>query len=237
MNNFACKCFLMGVGLLLTAIWIGALDVGGGSGKPLTPYDDDKQESVSNVTELYNVAGGLRMVRNVKLAGTAATRTAYRMGFEFLDASGVFQQEPDRSLQGTDSSGKAFMVDLARLESLKLLSSTSDEVRMSITLFPDITPEKLLAIQPSYTDLSQRYRTTSVIRVPCQRADGRKLFLVGTTWSGTDKLTVAILISSLQVDEVIQIREDFGPPLRGPWWAIQSVTKDPTYPYRLFTKK
>jgi hypothetical protein len=177
------------------------------------------------------------MVRNVKTAGTAATRTAYRIGFEFLAASEVPQPDPERSLRGTDSSGKPVGVDLARFESVKVLARSNADVTMSVTSFPDIGPEKLLAIHPTYTDLSQRYRTTSVIRVPCERADGRKLFLVGTAWSGAEKLSVAIPVSNLQTDEVIQIRDDFGPWLAGPWWAIQSVTKDPAYPYRHFTKK
>ena len=153
--------------------------------------------------------------------------------------------------RGADESGKDIAVDFSIVESFKIVRRENDRALFEVTIFPDITPEKLLNLKPSYTELKDGY--TRVVRMWIILNDTARgdLYLAGVVGrepkvmleiSGYREIcdswfeNGAYLVKSEEMVSRVETNRKIVLEYNGNaiWWAIPSVIEDSGYPYRQY---
>jgi hypothetical protein len=140
---------------------------------------------------------------------------------------------PEYRLTGTDASGKSVAYDLAELDELRANVVDGNRTQFDVKRFPTIRPSALLQRQPSYTALRQDAEETAQAWVRTVRDDGSTACLIEQ--AATDgKWIVFAHLGKLAAGTVVAFDYAWDQPARvAPiWWAIPSVVRDETYPYK-----
>jgi hypothetical protein len=211
-------------------------DTGGGSGKPITPYGLDRQPTEQEVKQAWDEAGRAMRVEGVRVQGSDASRSGYKIGFAYAKADAA-APAPAFELSGNNEQGNPEKVSLANVERITLVSikkrlTGPNEAIIEIKQFPALSPAELLAAQPTYSTLKSKHTRTLRLRVLASSAEG-DFSMIGTEWWSEDKYRVLFRISDLLPAIAIPIRSDRD---KGLWWAIPSVVADPAYPHRAVMK-
>jgi hypothetical protein len=98
-------------------------------------------------------------------------------------------------LTGTDASGKKLQIDMAVLSQLKIVSVDSDRRTLlaDVEIFPDISPDELVKMQPTYRQLWSGYRRTIQLRIDATNSKGRTLGLMDARTPGNPSLAIVSL--------------------------------------------
>jgi hypothetical protein len=232
---FSSLCGALAVLLLSSAASVA--DTGGGSGQPITPYARNQTPTQEDVTQAWHKAGRTMRVEGVRVQGSNASRSGYKIGFVYLKGKTV-DRPPAFELTGVNERGDTQTIPLANMANFTLLQierrlAGSSEAVIEIEHFPTLSPADLLATQPTYSVLQKEHSRRLKLRVPITAAD-RSLIVVGTEWEDEDQYRPVFLISDLMPASAVAIRPN-GP--RSLWWAIPSVAADPAYPHRAVMKR
>lgn len=162
---------------------------------------------------------------------------------------------------GRDSDGNTRTVSFARLEGLEVLSKKGDQVQVRLRLFPTTDIEAVARNNISYTALRKDVAEV-VLDVQTRNDRGEELALVDVggkiDYVDCSKQSPNPVVQVMQSVAVQQADEPSGPELveiarfadlrpghyaikyahTGEiWWAVPSVTADPTFPLRRRTKR
>ncbi|HVW30009.1 MAG TPA: hypothetical protein VHC69_31825 [Polyangiaceae bacterium] len=214
---------LLAFGFVAAAAFGGS---GGGSGHPITPYPDGKP-----TLEAINTQRAKPI-----FFGDVALSVKPRESFSKADLcfakAGKCSGPIVRAFSGKDAQDSPVTVALADVRSVRLLKVVDRGKRgaivsVEIEMFPDITPEDLLRDKPSYSALrSKKVR----ISVALERADGARLAFGPLPCCSEDR---AVGLEEVQIDSAITAE----PQWEEYWYAVNSVTSDPSFPYRAVSKK
>ena len=153
--------------------------------------------------------------------------------------------------RGADESGKDIAVDFSIVQSFKIVRRENDKALFEVMIFPDITPEKLLELKPSYTELRDGYTRIERIWIVLHHPEKGDLYLVGVVGrepkvmlerSGYTEICDSwfengryFIESEYRMDHLETNREVVleynGNAI---WWAIPSIIKDGEYPFRQY---
>jgi hypothetical protein len=220
--------------LALAGSVVALADIGGGSGKPMTPYGADETIDEARVEKVRREANTLRSVEEVPVNGTNASKTGYKVGV--VCASGPkFTGTPQFRFHGIDPAGVVRDIEFAEVEAFQLIATAADSVTISVTQFPAITPRELLKLRPTYTALATAWKKLVMLKMTSS-CDGGELTLAGTDWDTETKYNVLFRLRDLRPNVTVELKST---ARRGAtyWWAIPSVTADKAYPYRQVMKK
>jgi hypothetical protein len=229
--------------LLLLGVTMVRSDIGGGSGKVRTPYKPDAPVRESEVLTVKRASSKTRELKDVGVVSTHIPVSGSEFGLMYLKGN-VPVGNPVFEFQGKDESGVVKTVDFAELESFQITKYDSQggdvsRALVEIVQFPVISPGELLQKRPSYTALKEQYTQIVRLWVNTKAPGNKKLCLVGKDFR--DRYRVLTRLSDLPLNATV--KPDYGSfrfgQIKSPaiWWAIDSVTKDKKYPYRVYFKK
>ena len=224
---------------LSLVVWASSTpDIGGGSGRVKTPYTPGRPVLVSEINQVKKIAAKTRTLRDVPIEGTHVPGAGKDVGLLYLKGARI-SGNPSFTVNGTLEDGGKASIDFSEIESIEVVQreDQSDRVLVEIVQFPIITAEELLERLPTYSDLLEHNRKTIRLWVNAQSA-GKQLALVGKDETGRYKLISNL--SAIAVNTKVPL--DYGTFVQGQinlpsiWWAIESVTSDKKYPYRVVVK-
>lgn len=231
LNNVACLASVMV--LCCVMLSSASADVGGGKGTPSTPYGRSGAKSVQDVEKAKAAAaewqsleypgeftaGWRGMVRadHVSLRGAEELREGDTVGYALVGESG---------------SGETFSLSFSEIESFTVTARNTKTITLSVTVWPDISPEDLWKKQPSYKQLNAGYRRNVALEMGLRSADGRPVALGDSRPKhGPPPLLMEKLNVGTKIDFLGHGYTNYGQRY---WWAIPSVADDADYPYRFF---
>jgi hypothetical protein len=231
-RNSSKAALTLGVSILLCVAPVPLpADVGGGKGYPATPWRMSAPRSVQDIEKAKAVAAQYQTLSMTTAAPSGDDSDVLRLRRVSL------RVEPPRAddgvgyaLVGKSASGETVSLLFSEIESFVVTSRKAATLSLSVTVWPDISPQQLLDRQPTYQQLVAGYRRTVALEVSMRSADGRPLVFAEKGEFGAtlplEKLTAGT------PGNFYGEHPHMTHPLRF-WWAIPSVSKDPEYPYRM----
>lgn len=215
-------------------------DAGGGSGRPLTPYNQDEQLTEARVSAVRAEAAMRRSINSgIKIRNTNVEGFGDNVAFMFVKDNAPISP-PSFTLTGATQAGEKLEVNLSELASFRILEYEdrwirSDRLLLEVTIFPAISPAELLAKRPTYSELENRYTKSVLIWVEIE-SKGAELSLTRRD-RFSDKNEVIARLRDVEAGHYVQLDYSFsaGPPPI--WWAIESVIADAKYPFRFTAAK
>jgi hypothetical protein len=201
---------------------------GGGSGRPVTPY----QDTVVTIEQILRQKDTARISMNIEIIRTGSDD---RQHFSF----GAFARmkkpqdscSPAYEISGIGADGKKQSFPFECLKAITVFSMAKDTAAVRVTVFPAITPDSLLRVKPTYGNLDSIYKDSVDMKIPvADKAAKTKLYILEKKSGGEAE---SCLLQSLKKGDKIV----FSINLHNIWWAVPSVVKDKTYPYRYQAKK
>ena len=231
-GNSSKAALALGVSILL-CLAPGSVpaDVGGGKGYPATPWRMAGPRNVQEIEKAKAVAAQYQTL-------SMSPDTASGDGSDVLRLRRVsLRVEQPRAddgvgyaLVGKSASGETVTLSFSEIESFVVTSRKAATLILSVTVWPDISPQQLLDRQPTYQQLSAGYRRTVALEVSTRSADGRPL-----VFAEKGEFGATLPLEKLAAGTPGNFYEEhphMTHPLRF-WWAIPSVSNDPEYPYRM----
>ncbi len=129
-------------------------------------------------------------------------------------------------LPAYEFAGRKVSVSFANVEHFVVKAKSDTTITLTVTVWPDISPEDLLEKQPTWKELKKGFRRDVDIEIPIETSDGRALEFAGAG----PGLAIEKLPEGAKGDFYGGSPRQVDP--RRFWWAIPSVTKDPAYPFR-----
>jgi hypothetical protein len=220
-------------GLLAAGMTVSA-DIGGGSGRIITPYRPGSVVTAQEVETVKKASASSRRISNLPLASGARALSGSGVGLSYVAGTDV--GKPAFEISGVTENGAARTVDFSLLDTVwvaKIENNllASDRVQLHLKLFPTISIQQLLSDKPTYTRLRDAHEETIRLWVPLTQSRS-ELALVATTDEGYRELAK---VRDLKPDTPIAIEwglfELNGRRWPSIWWATEAVTKDPAYPH------
>jgi hypothetical protein len=213
-------------------------DVGGGSGKPISPYPPGSPVTVQQVTKMRQKASATKAV-SASIIGTDFTASGYKVGLAYVEDKKVVR-DPMFKFNGVDEQNRQQEIDFADVTSFRLLHVDKklfgkNEAVLELTIFPALTPQQLLAEKPSYSTLLENYKRIVQLKVMLQSGSDGELCMLGTSYKG-NVYKVVFRIRDLKPGSEAKLDPQDQWSGQGLWWAIESVTADPAYPHRIVMK-
>lgn len=206
-------------------------NVGGGSGDPISHYIFKQlTEDESTVNRLKTEEAADKTVNFTTVAGKQIFGN--KVGIIYSNHAAPLNSIDTAFVGTVDGEELPRRFDFSIVSNITILKKDSKFLTIKLDLFPDISVEELLKIRPTYTDLKETYSRSTIILVPLWSKDKYPLALVGADEDENAPIRVIALFSEIPDGQEIQL---IGSRMR--WWAIQSVTDDPAYPYRVIYKK
>lgn len=231
-RNSSKAALALGVSILLGAA-PGSVpaDVGGGKGYPATPWRMSGPRDAQEIEKAKAIAAQYQTL-------SMTPEAPAREGADVLRLRRVsLRVEPQRAddgvgyaLVGKSASGETVSLSFSEIESFVVTSRKAATLSLLVTVWPDISPQQLLARQPTYQQLVAGYRRTVALEVSMRSADGRAL-----VFAEKDEFGATLPLEKLAAGmpgTFYGEHPHMAHPLRF-WWAIPSVSKDPEYPYRM----
>jgi hypothetical protein len=223
-------------------------DIGGGSGRALTPYRQDRPVVLNDVETVKRQAAKARDVNSIHLKDSHASARGSGIGVMFVTGNQV-SGTPMFEFRGLDAGGRKTVVDFSVVDTVSLVQFennflSDDRAQLEIKLFPDVTPKDLLSKNPTYTQLRQQHERTVRLWIPASRGGGGELAFVAQNdnpfLERSDRNRYEVLAKLRDIEPNMPIEflwgrfEHNGTRLPAIWWAIQSVIKDEKYPHKAF---
>ncbi len=159
---------------------------------------------------------------------------------------GIFFQ-----FRGVNESGREVSVDFSVVKEFKIVRKENERALFEIVVFPDITPEKLVELKPSYSELRSRYTRVVRVWIALQEQDKGSLYIAGVVGGESKALLPgggyremcdswfedgAYFIESEERVGHIEANRNVVLEYNGNsvWWAIPSVIQDRDYPFRQY---
>jgi len=234
-RNFSDALNIVAISVMLCAVVrLAVADVGGGKVYPATPWRIEGPESVLDLEKAKALAATYQTLSvPVKLVDEEREGDLLELQRVGLVPTPFREGDiPIHEFVGKSSSGETVALSFSQIESFTVISKNEKTITMSVTVWPEISPEELLRKQPTYKQLYADYRRNVVVDLSLKYADGRPQVFMGE-WEETilplDKLPVGVKCS------LYEEHPHMVHPLRF-WWAIPSVANDENYPFRLIPK-
>ena len=214
---------------------MAAADVSGGKGYPATPWRKEGPKSVSELEEARTAAATYQSLSIFTPPAVDEKKTELIV----IDRPGLvptpFREgdAPVYEFAGATVSGEAIAISFSQIERFTVLSKNHKTITLSVTVWPDISPEELLKIQPTYKQLNTGYRREVTVMLNLEFPDGREPAFTGH-WGD-----ITLPLGNLRVGATAGFYEGH-PHMMHPlrfWWAIPSVSGGKDYPYRVIPLK
>ena len=221
--------------VLLTAGMTASADIGGGSGRIITPYRPGSVVTAQEVETVKKAAASARRINDLPLATGARALSGSGVGLSYV-AGDTVAGKPVFEISGVTENGAARTVDFSLLDTVWVAKIENnllagDRVQLQLKLFPTISIQQLLSDKPTYTQLRDGHEETIRLWVPLTQSRS-ELTLVASTDKG---YRVLAKVRDLKPDTPISIEwglfEWNGQRWPSIWWATESVTKDKAYPH------
>ncbi|MEQ1765835.1 MAG: hypothetical protein ABL859_00265, partial [Methylotenera sp.] len=201
-------------------------NVGGGSGKAASPYiDGDLLEDSPTVNRLKAEEAADKTVNFTTPEGKQIY--GKHIGIVYLKPASPIKAI-ETAFYGTVIGEKVpRKIDFSIISSVTILSKDFKEMSIRLDMFPDISVDELLKINPTYTDLKEKYTRTITMRIPLWSEGKLPLALVGTDSDSNLQYNIIALFSEIPDGQKIEFLG-----FSSHWWAIRSVTNDLSYPHR-----
>ncbi len=230
--------YKVGVLFALASIFVsvGRSDIGGGSGKPLSPYSRFRADEItaSLVQEKKTAAASKKSILSLPIAhGDIEPGIISQIGLAYANA-GRIEGNVLYEFQGVTEDAEEVSVPFSEISSFEVLGEENGKLVVELKRFPAIEPEELIKRQPTYLQLRKEFTKLVLLRMALRNPSGAVLELVGSRKG--KKAEPIIPLNNIAPGRTVVFYE----PLfddEAYWWAIPSVTKDPAYPYRVVTKK
>lgn len=217
--------------LALALSGVGGADVGGGRGHPATPW---RSAAPQDVSELAAAKQAAEQCQTLTLAGKLVDGAGNEpVQIHDVAISPQVMKDGDvpvHEFAGTDATGQKVSVSFANVERFVVKAKTHSTITLTVTVWPDISPQDLLEKQPTWQQLKKGFRRQIEVEIPIETREGRALQFVG----GALGLAIEKLPEGAQGDFYGGSPRMVNP--RRFWWAIPSVTKDADYPFRVMPK-
>ena len=215
---------------------VGRSDIGGGSGKPLSPYSHFRADEITAnlVQEKKTAASSKKAILSLPIAhGDIRPGMISQLGLAYVYA-GKIEGKVLYEFQGVTEDAEELSVPFSEISSFEIMGTEDGKLVVELKRFPAIEPEELIKRQPTYLQLRKEFTKLVLLRIAPSKPSGSVLMLVGSK-EGRKAEPITPLDSIAPGRTIV-----FYEPLfdgEAYWWAIPSVTKDPAYPYRVITRK
>jgi hypothetical protein len=151
-------------------------------------------------------------------------------------------------LEGYSEGNEKQKIYLSEIEKIKILEidKAHNKLLIEVEKFPDISPNKLLSIKPTYTKLKENYTTELKIWINSINEKGEELYIAEAHHKNDSRIENFFGLNkdwfdkkeNFVIDErkFIKFQKDdeikFSYENKNIWWAIPSVTNDIEYPHR-----
>lgn len=225
------KSFIIAVFICILSAYTLALSQvkGGGPTKsgPEEPYGTG-DISIDSLRRVRNDASRSKTMRDTIFQ----TISRYReVGFAFTKNQRITGR-PFYQLRGKKEN-EWIGIDLSDIESISFLQQARGQVLLKVTMFPYISPDELLRMQPDYSSLRSRYTKEVSLWVLLDNNREGELALIGK--SSSDAVNIIAKLRDIKLNTVLTLEYGRGQSYfrsRPIWWAIPSVVQDPAYPFR-----
>jgi hypothetical protein len=221
--------------MIFTLLGSVSADVGGGKGYPATPW---RRSAPTNIQDLEKAKVVAAEYQTLSIPGELVDKTKNEL-FNLYRVS-LRAEKPREgdtvgyALLGKSGSGETVSLCFSQIENFIVTSKTDKTITMSVTVWPDISPNELIEKQPTYKQLRVDYKRNVILEMSLRSADGRLLVFAGGYEYGLtlpiEKLTIGTK-GNFYGEHPHMVH-----PLRF-WWAIPSVANDADYPYRMIPAK
>ena len=234
---------VVAIAALLAAGTPGSADIGGGSGRIISPYKPGSVVTTQEVETVKRGAASAREIRSLPLANGESGVGGSRVGLMYLTGDQV-SGKPAFEVRGVTETGATRTIDFSVLDTISVTKIennlvATDRVQLQVKVFPTIGIEQLLSAKPTYTQLRHDHEETILLWVPLTNGTG-ELALVGQRFLLSDPYRVLAKVRELKTNTPVTIEwglfrlDDRSWP--SIWWATESVTKDPAYPHRAIAR-
>ncbi len=218
-------------------------DIGGGSGRIITPYVPGKEIKEEEVVEVKKISSRLRRINNLRVENSHISKRGIEVGLMYVKDE-TADKEPFFKFKGViEGDDTPVEIDFSEVDRFFLLKVkkpwfSKDKALLEVIQFPDVSPGDILAKKTSYTELRENY--TKKVRLWVKLEEEGELCLVGKVYGQEDYKVLSKLRDIKQNSEVILEygffqKEPGGIQISSIWWAIDSVIKDKKYPYKVYT--
>ena len=244
-GNFGSKLnvAIFALWFILTASGTVTGDIGGGAGMVQTPYSPHEAISEEEVLIVKDAADRSRQVRGIELRDGNISESYEQVGLGFV-RDGKLRSEPCYKFEGITDDGEGAEIDFSIVDSFYVIRFSKtlrlfpgDRALLVVVLFPDISVRNLLAIKPSYSELREKYMTSTRLWVKIRDKEMGELSFIGKVWRElpVDEYEIITEIRNIKLKSEIEFEHGFfryeSHMLPAIWWAIHSVTEEDTeYP-------
>jgi hypothetical protein len=153
-------------------------------------------------------------------------------------------------LEGYSEGNEKQIIYLSEIEKIMILEvdKVHNKLLIEVVKFPDISPNELLSIKPTYTKLKGNYTTELKIWVNSVNEKGEELYIAEAHHKNDPRMDNFFGLNKDWFDEkeyfvgnerkLIKFQKDdeikFSYENKNIWWAIPSVTNDIEYPHRFY---
>ena len=177
-RNFSDFLGIAAIGVILFSAFGSAVaNTGGGKGYPATPWRTEAPKSVLDIEKAKAVAATYQTL----------SVPAKRVKEKWKDRNDLYDiwrvalvatprrdgDSPLYDLVGKSGSGAEISVSFSQIESFSVTSKDDKTLTVSVTVWPDISADELIAKQPTYKQLRAGYRRNLVLTMGLKSSDGR----------------------------------------------------------------
>lgn len=197
----------------------------------ITPYAGTFESSVENIKKVKLRSSSRKMVR-VPSKDINCNYAFFHYSDDLYSEKWINSMVPEFHIEGVDkhtgSWRKIPISDIEKIEMRRLIAPCRGE--FSVTVFPAITPEELKRLNPSYSNLLQNYKKEILLEVDVCKPNHEDFKLI-LECTEIDQSNFKVFLGYLAPGEQILFSFDGGASDAPIWWAIESVTNDPHYPF------
>jgi hypothetical protein len=220
-----------------------AADFASGGGTVVTPYSADEEVDTDWLYCSRNLAERFRFVRNLPgLNNEHGWLAEFAMTYSQNDPpDGLIYAFTGETVAGTYLSVAFSDVEQFELLEIKRRLMLPDQALIKLVKFPDLSPQKLISLKPTYQQLESSYRRTVKMWISLESDTGEPLRIVAKDPYGTSQRDTSIPhhfvlnFNEIRLHSAVKMEYGYHDGVSTVWWAIPSVTADPAYPFRYFT--
>jgi len=164
-------------------------DIGGGSGKAISPYVPDKKVLLEEIVSMKNFSTKNRFIQQFSLKETTAPQYVEKVGLYYAKDE-IVSDEIIFEFNGITETGEKMNIDFSEVKSFSLIEIdnrlfSKDRALLQIILFPHISAEQLFSIQPqpSYSELKDNFTKIVKLWVNIEDEEDNELCIVGVRWA------------------------------------------------------
>jgi hypothetical protein len=242
--NRSCSALAVVAGLATTLAggMMVSADIGGGSGRIVSPYRAGSVVTAAEVETVRKAAASARRVSGMPLANGERTLSGSGVGVLYMKGDAPSGQ-PVFELTGITDSGTTRTIDFSVVETIWVAKIENnvlsiDRVQLQVKVFPTVSAAQLLSLKPTYTQLRDEHEETVRIWMPLSNPRGELTF-VSREADGASQVLARVrdVKPGTPIDFELGFFQWNGRREPAIWWATDSVTKDPAYPHVAIARK